>query len=109
MDKLNGFLQLALTIDKTFYANNPLHYHTTRPELANKELFCHLSLGTTSLSAVDIFGRSELDATGVVQLLAQNLVTRLYYIYQLKAGGTELGSSEKRNYLSGLKVLGLCL
>lgn len=54
--KMSSYLQVALTIDRTFYANNPLSSTITRKDLAKKELFCHLSLGTTPFSAIEIFG-----------------------------------------------------
>jgi hypothetical protein len=63
---ISTYLQLALTIDKTFYSNNPVLTTSSRPDLAAKDLFCHLSLGKLSLSAIDLFGRSEQDALGVV-------------------------------------------
>lgn len=81
--KLATYLQFVLTIDKAFYANNPVRYETNRPDFANTQLFSHLSLGTHPLSAVEIFGRSEADAVGVVQLIAHNAVGRLSCLRQL--------------------------
>lgn len=34
--KLSNYLQLALTIDKCFYANNPISFEINRPDLASK-------------------------------------------------------------------------
>lgn len=81
-EKLTAYLQLILTVDRTFYSNNPVRFETTREDLASKELFFHLFLGKTALSAIDLFGRSETDAVGVVHLIAQNIVGRLFYLHQ---------------------------
>ena len=45
-----------------------------------KPLFCHLSLGSASFSAIEIFGKDEKEAVGVVELISQNILLRLAYL-----------------------------
>ena len=49
-------MELVLTVNKTFYSNNPIEFDVNRSELCGMPLFCHLSLGRTAFSGLELFG-----------------------------------------------------
>jgi hypothetical protein len=56
---------------------------------------------------VEIFGRSEPEAVGAVQLIAENVVGRLTALQVgLREGG---GKVELEYYLQGVRIMGFCL
>jgi hypothetical protein len=107
--KLTQFIELALTVDRSFYANNPIDFHLTRNDPGQRELFCHLSLGKIDYSAIEMFGNSETDAVATVQLLAQNTLFRVSQLHPFLARESDVPLPEEKHYLDGLSILGFCL
>lgn len=92
---MNSFITIALSINKTFYSNNPIEFELHNQAIVKNQVFSHFSLGQTIFTASEIFGADELSAVSVVQIITHNVIDRVTYLHGLLPRSKQEGPENK--------------